>query len=468
LDSEKRRRLRREAEQKLEKEIASTELSADARKLVEELQVHQIELEMQNDELRKSREELASLQEHYYDLFEKAPVGYVVLDDRGMIQEANLTAAELLGIERSRMKGRPFFRFVDTQDQSRYSTYFDRILASNGTETGNLLLKKKTADILYAATEGIAVNNGGKQGVRLTISDVSARVKAQRSHEESESKFRFLYDHAPAIFLVVDADGVVQDVNQQTLDQLGYGREEVIGRTAEEFVAFQHTEYVSRALQHAFAGEGTKPREIIVHGRDRTPHIILFAAGNELVRKDGRVQGVLFTGLDVTRQRRAEKEAAERDERSRRQLEDLVESSRTVLAAKSMDDLLSAIAQKVRALTGARIASAGYGHADGSFRNGAVSRADGAPDCMPGTAFTIEHTNVFQDILDSGTILRLTDEEMRAHPRWWGLPEGHAPLRGLLGLPLVDRTGRVNGLIMASDKEGGWTLLLKMRPSLPS
>ena len=80
-------------------------------KLVHELEVHQIELEMQNEELRKAQIEIEESRTKYFELYDFAPVGYFSLDSKGMIVEANLTSAAILGIERSLLLRKSFFRF---------------------------------------------------------------------------------------------------------------------------------------------------------------------------------------------------------------------------------------------------------------------------------------------------------------------------------------------------------------------
>jgi PAS domain-containing protein len=91
----------------------SKESAGDIRKLVHELEVHQIELEMQNDELRNKQMEIAEARDRYLDLYGYAPVGYFTFDKRGTIAEVNLTGANLLGLPRARLISRPFTLFVE-------------------------------------------------------------------------------------------------------------------------------------------------------------------------------------------------------------------------------------------------------------------------------------------------------------------------------------------------------------------
>src|ERR1039458_9788434 len=88
-----------------------------ARRALHELRVHQIELEMQNEELRRTQQELEASRERYFDLYDLAPVGYFTLSEQGLILEANLTAAKLFGVARSVLVKQPLSRFILPEDQ---------------------------------------------------------------------------------------------------------------------------------------------------------------------------------------------------------------------------------------------------------------------------------------------------------------------------------------------------------------
>src|SRR5512147_1430097 len=114
--------LRRQAEARLSTQLERLQkLSArDTHHLVQELGTHQIELEMQNEELRKAQEEIEESRNRYADLYDFAPVGYLIFDKSGVIREINLTAATLLGMERRSLANKPFSSFVHKDDSDAF------------------------------------------------------------------------------------------------------------------------------------------------------------------------------------------------------------------------------------------------------------------------------------------------------------------------------------------------------------
>ena len=107
-------------------EVGDPRLEADPRRLLHELQVHQVELEMQNAELQEARDRLEALLEKYTDLYDFAPVGYFSLDEQGRILEVNLTGAALLGVERSRLIHLRLPRFVAPASQPVFRAFLEQ------------------------------------------------------------------------------------------------------------------------------------------------------------------------------------------------------------------------------------------------------------------------------------------------------------------------------------------------------
>jgi len=153
--------IRREAQERLgetsDQPIAVPQTHQEALRLVHELQVHQIELEMQNEELLRSRALLEGALERYAELYDFAPVGYFTLDGEGVVERANLHGARLLGLERADLVGRPFATFLATIDAAA----FDALVAK--TSTAQL---EESCEVMLAATDA----DGLRRFARLTVS----------------------------------------------------------------------------------------------------------------------------------------------------------------------------------------------------------------------------------------------------------------------------------------------------------
>ncbi len=163
------------------------------------------------------------------------------------------------------------------------------------------------------------------------------------------------------------------------------------------------------------------------------------------------------TSLREQRERLLEEARREAESRERyiERLSTLFRVTMAVLREATIEGLLQAVADAARQVTGARVAIAGHGYISGRFRVGAASHAPGAFACPPGQEFRVERGGVYLDLVRERESIRLTDEEMRRHPHWWGLPPGHGELRGLVGARMVGHGGEANGVIMATDKHEG-------------
>ena len=124
LSQQDSEQLRRAAVAKLVDGQSLKLLDCSAEALLHELQVHQVELEMQNESLRQSHIEMEKSRDRYVDLYDFSPVGYLTISGEGMISEANLTAADLLGTERSKLLKYRVTNFVVAEDHERWDRYF--------------------------------------------------------------------------------------------------------------------------------------------------------------------------------------------------------------------------------------------------------------------------------------------------------------------------------------------------------
>ena len=125
---------------------------ADIQQLSEDLQVHQIELEMQNDELRRLQQDLENERDKYSDLYDFSPVSYFSMDEKGIILEANLTAAAMVGVARGLLIDRPFSDFIVSDDQDVFYLHRRKLCETKTRQTCELRIRKKQGPEFYALT----------------------------------------------------------------------------------------------------------------------------------------------------------------------------------------------------------------------------------------------------------------------------------------------------------------------------
>lgn len=133
----------------------------------------------------------------------------------------------------------------------------------------------------------------------------------------------------------------------------------------------------------------------------------------------------------------------------------LFDVSIRMLSETTLEGLLQKIVDAACEVTESRIGTSHYGYKDGDFKVHAVVIEDGGGSFSPVETFRVKKGGIYLELFEKQTSFRFTDRDMRNHPKWWGLPPGHVPLRGLLGARMMGRNGEPTGLIMVSDKKGG-------------
>jgi two-component system cell cycle sensor histidine kinase/response regulator CckA len=187
--------LRRRAEKLAREKAALTPegpepLSPDAaRSLLHDLRVHQIELEMQNEELRRAQVELEASRARYFDLYDLAPVGYFTLSEQGLILEANLAAAALFGVARAALAKQPFSRFVVREDQDIYYQHRKQLSETGAPQVCELRLAKQDGTLFWAQLEAtVAHDADGAPLSRAVMSDISERKRVDEEKARIEGQ----------------------------------------------------------------------------------------------------------------------------------------------------------------------------------------------------------------------------------------------------------------------------------------
>jgi len=178
--------LRRRAEAVAQHHLSRTEgedkvLSFEqTQEVLHELRVHQIELEMQNEEVRRAQAELDLQRARYFDIYDNAPVGYCIVSDRELLLAANLTAANLLGVARSDLIQQPVFRFIRHEHRQVFHQMHQRVEPGGEPQTCEVQMGKDEATQVWVQlTASAAQDDAGQPAMRMVLSDISQRKRIQ-------------------------------------------------------------------------------------------------------------------------------------------------------------------------------------------------------------------------------------------------------------------------------------------------
>ena len=227
------RALRRRAENALRRQVLGSKKKLDDLSLaamqrnLHELRVHQIELKMQNEELRRTQAARESLQASYFDLFDLAPVGYCTVSEQGLIQQANLATAALLGLGRRALAKQPISRFILKDDQDMFYLHRKQLFATGNPQSFELRMIKKDGSQFFAhLVSTAALEQNGVSVLRIVLTDVTERKRA-----EDELRIAAVAFASQNGMVITDPKGMILRVNPAFTRLTDYKPEELIGHT---------------------------------------------------------------------------------------------------------------------------------------------------------------------------------------------------------------------------------------------
>ncbi|MCP4679163.1 MAG: PAS domain S-box protein [Deltaproteobacteria bacterium] len=194
----------------------------EIRKLVHDLQTYQIELEIQNDELRRAQEELADSRDRYSSLYDRAPVGYVTVNHKGLIIEANITLVEMLGVERRFLVMQPISTFIFSDDQDDYYRQQRETIESK-QGTCQVRMVRRDAEPFWVQIDSIVIEDQDENDIRIrtVIIDITERRSLEEEQKSFETRCR-QQQKLEAIGTL--AGGVAHEINNPISGILGYAR----------------------------------------------------------------------------------------------------------------------------------------------------------------------------------------------------------------------------------------------------
>lgn len=353
--------LRRQAEKLVMDRPADVDLSGyTPRKLAEilhEIEVHQIELQLQNEELRRTQNELQQTRDDYFELYDLAPVGYLTLDRDKLISRVNLTAARLLQVERSSLVKRGFSQFVKKEDHEAFYHLMQRTGQGNGQASCEVDLLPAGGAPLHVKLdcslhEGEA---GETMAYRLTITDISlihqtrhALQRAQdllekrvgerttelrtsndllqqeivwrRAVEEklrsSERRFRLLVSMSPAGIYLTDEKGLCIYVNERWCEMAGFDAQEAAGDNWLQAVHAEDRSLIESAWEHMVASGGRWQREFRFQNKNGEV-VWIYGLANPIRDDGGKTTGYIGINTDITALKLAQQRLREEEEKYR-------------------------------------------------------------------------------------------------------------------------------------------------------
>ncbi len=251
--------LRRQAEQLLGQQRPAREgqEAAQLKSAIHELQVHQIELELQNQELQQAHLETELARRKYFDLFDLAPVGYATFGQKGEILDINLTGARLLEEERARLVNRRFQLFLTPGHIPLFNAFMGKVFSTGTRQICEVSINRNGDRSAVVRLEGILAEPNEETGSRCqaVLLNITDQKQAEQALQRKESDLRLIMEAVPALIAHVDPQGCYRQVNENYARWFGRSSEEARGLHMRDLLGENQWEKVKGYVAKALAGE---------------------------------------------------------------------------------------------------------------------------------------------------------------------------------------------------------------------
>ncbi len=442
--------LRKQAE-KVVRDMPHEPLSPDDAKLLHELRVYQVELQMQNDELHNTRHELELSRERYFDLYDLAPVGYLTISPQGLILETNHAAASMLGVEKKELLNKEFQRFIYPEDLELYVLHrkqFNGCMAPKSCEL-RLVCCGHAAPVWMHLQASMSEEGE----YRVTLIDINQRKIDEMKLLESEERFRSLVMAAASGVILQERSGKIIAWNETA--------EQVFGLSAGQAIGLDATQYEWQTYREdgtLFPGAEHPSMQTFATGKPCVNVVMKVLRGSgdfswinintgPLFRSgQSTPYAVVITFADIT-----ERKQAESILQARLRISDYAYTH-------SLDELLTIVLDEAEALTGSRAGFFHFVDADqvnltlqtwSSNTLTGICTAEGKDRHYP-----LDSAGVWADCIRERQALIHND--YHALPNRKGLPDGHIPVQRELVVPIF-RNKLIVAVMGLGNKQSDYT-----------
>ncbi len=252
-------------------------------------------------------------------VLDKIPTGIYCSDFSGTFLYGNRMAEEIIGYKREEIVGKNFLKLnlLSPKDMLRATKLLAMNRAGKPTGPDEFMLKRKDGSKRIVEITTNVVDIDGKKIVFGMVEDITGRKNMERELRESEEKYRFLLEGTQEMILVLSRSGKVLFINNNTLKKLGYGKEEVVGKSVANFLSKGSIKKALYALAQEFLGRPQKAMEVEVKEKSGGLRTFRISEASTPVHENGKMTGILITGYDITEQRKNEEDIRKSEEKFR-------------------------------------------------------------------------------------------------------------------------------------------------------
>lgn len=277
-----------------------------AKEIILDLQVKNIELEKRNNELNKILPELDNIKKKYNEYYNSAPVGFLTLSHNGIINEANLTAADIFGVDLNKLLNQSITNFIYNEDVEKFKFNIDNHFKKEGEYQFYLRINNKYEEKWIYVVCIVIKDNDGELNCKATVRDIHKPTIVEEALKNSEERFRKLFAESLIPIAVFDQPFKFKQVNQAFIDMMGYSEEELKNMTFKDISHPDNLnndiEYVTRLIKGEISSYKTEKKYITKYKEVKWG----YANVSVLKNNEGKFLSIVVMINDITERKFAE------------------------------------------------------------------------------------------------------------------------------------------------------------------